>query len=536
MPQDPYALLGTTPEASEREVRRAYRARLFELEEAHASQADFPAKKAELDEALEHVLKSAKPNAAVDSPKLTEADAARTPEATRKVATRFGIGVLVIAALFVAWQIAREKLVDPYGDTAIETTGWIAAIEETESGTQAVVLKPDGTKVASPADSRATNDSEVVWRPDGNRVFVVGSRGGSSFDVYRWNPVDGKFESRTVGSMSKTALYYGPLGWPNLVQSGLLVSGGSVYDYDQRTREMRQVLPPLFKERTRGDSSEGEGSIGQIEAMYKELGTNFVRAYWGKDRKWIWAVMGSENGQTLVYQPLEAPETPEGAPKGLPRPSKVLEAEQIELTVDVDGQAFVVTVGPTTLDLDATAGYMEEYQKLLTERTQSAGLERIGSESERAAMVASIEESVRRALTKQEKAAREAKVYYVLGNGGPRAGIQPIAGLASNSTVFSHPVASPNDDRIAVIAKTLNPETKKLEPGLVILSRSGNPVGVTQGEVADPSWSPDGNRLVFTMKGSGGKRGVFVADLAGRSLNQVGKDGNYSKPRFSPQA
>jgi len=536
MPQDPHALLGTTPDATERDVRRAYRARLFELEESAAGQADFPSKKADLDAALAQALEHAKPNAAAEAPKLTEADAKRTPEATRKIATRFGIGLLVIAALFVAWQVARDKLVDPYGDSPVETSGWIAAIEDTGTGGRAVVFKADGTKISAPMDRAATSDSEVVWRPDGNRIFVVGSRGESSFDIYRWNPADGKFESRTLGSMSKTALHYGPAGWPELTASGLVVSGGQVYDYDQRTREMHQVLPPEFKERrTEGSATEGEGTLGQMEAMYKEIGTSFVQAIWGKERKWIWCVMTSEAGQVLVYQPMEAPKSEDGTDPGLPRPFKVLEADRIELTVDADGQAFVTTAGQTTLDLDVTLGYMEKYQEALTKRTESAGLERVGSESERTAMLASIEELVRKELISLERAARGAHVYLVFGDGGPRAGIQPIAGLASASTTFSQPAASPGDDRVAVVVRSKNPTTGKMEPGLVVLSRSGNPVGVTQGEVANPSWSPDGKRLTFTMKDASGKRGLFVADLEGKRLTQIGKDGNYSHPRFSPQ-
>ncbi|MGE3126978.1 MAG: hypothetical protein AB7F50_08915 [Fimbriimonadaceae bacterium] len=536
MSQDPYALLGTTPEASEREVRRAYRAKAYELEESASGQADYPARKEELEAAFEHVLKHARPNVAVDAPQLTEADSKKLPEATRKIATRFGIGVLVIAGLFVAWQVARNKLVDPYGDSPLETAGWIAAIEEDDTGSRAVVFQADGTKVPSPADSGESNDSEVVWRPDGHRVFVVGSRGKSSFDIYRWNPKDGKFESRTFGSMSKTALYYGPAGWPDLVASGLLVSGGQVYDYDQRTREMRQVLPPQFKERrTEGSAAEGEGSVGQMEAMYKEIGTSFIRAIWGKDRKWIWCVMASEAGQVLVYQPLEAPKAEDGTSSGIPRPFKVLEAERVELTVDADGQAFVTTAGQTTLDLDVTTGYMEKYQETLTKRIQTAGLERIGSESEKAAMMATIEDSVRKELLADERTARETKVYLVFGDGGPRAGIQPIAGLTDPSNRFSQPAASPVDDRIAVVVHTMNPQTKKMEPGLVVLARSGPPVGVTQGEVSDPSWSPDGKKLTFIMRDPSGKRGVFVADLVGQRLEQVGKGGNYSKPKFSPQ-
>lgn len=535
MAQEHYDRLGIQPGATEREVRRAYRALLFELEEQGMQTAEYPEKRRQLDEAFEFCLERAQPNVGAE-PGGPTLEPGGTSKGTQRIALRLGIGLIAIAALFVGWQALRERLVDPYGDSPADTKGWVAAIEETPQGTRAVAFKPDGTKVEMSRPAGGATDTEVVWRPDGDRLFVISSREGASFDVFRWNPVDGRVERRSVGSRAKSALYFGPAGWPGLENSGLVVSGGSVFAYNQREQSLEQVLPPQFKERrTVGGSADAQGTVGQMEALYKEIGTSFVRAYWGRDRKWVWAVMGTETGQALVYQPLVPPKLEDGTDGPFPSPSRLVAADRIELTVDKDGQAFVVAHGEVELDLMRTAGYSEKYQAELAKRTAAAGLEAIASESERTAIIATIEDGVEAALQSEEKQATDARAYFVVADGGPAGSIQPLYGLAGPGRTFEQPAASPSDDRVLIVAVLEKGPDGKPARSLVIISRSSEPVGVTVGDVSDPAWSADGQSIVFINRDQEGKKGVFVANLAGKEMKQVGKGGDYSRPAISPK-
>jgi hypothetical protein len=339
-----------------------------------------------------------------------------------------------------------------------------------------------------------------------------------------------------VGSRAKSALYFGPAGWPDLENSGLVVSGGSVFSYNQRLQSLEQVLPPLFKERrTEGGGSDGTGTVGQMEALYKEIGTSFVRAYWGRDRKWVWAVMGTETGQALVYQPLVPPKNEDGTEGPFPSPSRLVAADRVELTVDKDGQAFVVAHGEVQLDLMRTGGYAEKYQAELAKRVAAAGLEAIASESERAAILATVEDGVEASLRPEEKRANDARAYYVVADGGPAGSIQPLYGLAGPGRSFTQPVASPNDDRILIVAVMDKAPEGQPSRSLVILSRSSEPVGVTIGDVSDPAWSADGKSIAFINRDAEGRKGVFVADLEKNDLRQVGKGGDYARPAISPK-
>jgi hypothetical protein len=536
MAQEHYELLGVQAGATERDVRRAYRAKLFDLEDNARQEVDYLERKQRLEEAFEFCLERARPSDGGAEPALAEQPAGASPAITKKLALRLGLGALAIAALFVGWQFVQQRLVDPYGDSEIDTAGWVAALRDGPQGMEAVVIKPDGTVVAAPRGPRGAQDAAVVWRPDGNRVFILSTREGSSLDIYRWNPVDGRIEKRAVGSRAKTELHFGPEGWPGLVNSGLVVSGGSVFEYNQRTQALSQILPPQLKERKAvGGDESGEGLVSQMESLYREIGTSFLQARWGKDRKWVWAVMASDAGQALVYQPLEAPIQPDGTPGPFPRPVRLATADRIEFTVDKEGQAFFVTHGRTTLNLERTAGYAEDYAKELDAQVKKAGLEVLASESERAAILATLVESVRAKLKELEKAATGAQIYAALADGGPLPTLQPLLGLAGEGRSFSQPAASPVDDRVAIVARMPDPQTKEPSGGIVLISRSAPPVALAEGIVSDISWSKDGKKIVFARLGKDGKRTLFLADLAAQDLRPLTRDGDFAAPSISPQ-
>jgi hypothetical protein len=188
-PMRPHEVLGIAKGASERDVRRAYRAILFDLEDTAQTDPEYPEKKRRLEEAFQACLAQAQPGEVL-VPQTSDAPA-KEPLSHKKLATRFAFGLLAIAALIFGFRWFQEFAVDPGGDSAVKTSGMIAAVEVLETGSRAVVFDADGKK--TPVPGSGAKDTEAVWRPDGNRLMIVGDRGaGPAADA------DGQIE---VGSL-----------------------------------------------------------------------------------------------------------------------------------------------------------------------------------------------------------------------------------------------------------------------------------------------------------------------------------------------
>ena len=167
------------------------------------------------------------------------------------------IGIVVIVVfLIILWIVQTVKDVDLPAEA--DTVGYIAAIQQTANGSQAVLIKPDGTIVPSQGYHDGAHDRDPVWRPDGNRVFFTSDRDQGQVNLYRWNPGSGKVERRTATQGSYTSLLYSaadPKG------KGLVARGGNIVQFDPVTGDTTPVLPnpPKKADNNAQTSQEGEG-------------------------------------------------------------------------------------------------------------------------------------------------------------------------------------------------------------------------------------------------------------------------------------
>jgi WD40 repeat protein len=114
--------------------------------------------------------------------------------------------------------------------------------------------------------------------------------------------------------------------------------------------------------------------------------------------------------------------------------------------------------------------------------------------------------------------------------------IGDVRALVSGVATFGHaPFGMFSVSRNGVLAFRQGPVTNPSR--LTWFDRSGNVIG-TLGEVADysnPAFSPDGQRLAVSIRGSNGKRSIWVFDLARGTKTRLNfEPADESNPTWSP--
>ncbi len=125
-------------------------------------------------------------------------------------------------------------------------------------------------------------------------------------------------------------------------------------------------------------------------------------------------------------------------------------------------------------------------------------------------------------------------IRFDLTQGAKKMQAQPLW-LSPDNTESALEVAwSPDDSRIAFVLAERQPDGKLKRKGLYTLpSDGGVPTEIVAGEVYDPSWSPDGQYLVFAM-GKVGERQIYTVKIDGTELKQRTQTGDHTSPRWSP--
>lgn len=415
-----------------------------------------------------------------------------------QIARRLVFGLLALAALFFGWELLKEYFVDPGDKGHVETAGYIAAIENDGNGDRAVVFDTKGSKSNTPGLDDDVIESEIAWRPDGDRLFVMTNRQGQGFRPYRWNPTNDAFEPRMPGgTINMSAISYGPFQDSDANRNALIVAGGQVFLFDQRKAIRTQVLPPPTNDKNTATEDGESGSGAPITGVYATIGTAFTEARWGQARQIIWATMKREGGEVLIAQQLGLDE------KGVPYvPIPLMAGRELQMDVAPDGTLALSIQGFAWVDPDSPEipDQFRKDGKLLTPMKNGMAVIRWNT----------------------------AQTPQVL-----------MAFASPEDEALVDPSFSPDSSLIAACAGQIGPDHQF--KGVVLLLVPAEEGGVTkskpvyEGHSRMPSWSPLGNQLVFVGQDSRSRNVLMKVGADGSGITTVGEPGEYKWPKFSPQ-
>lgn len=414
----------------------------------------------------------------------------------KKLTQRLAIGLFGLAGLFLFYRWFQTLGDDPDFGTA-DTAGMIAAIEQTSGGAQAVVFQKDGVKRPVPGYKPGTTDREIVWRPDGNRLFVISDREANAFHIYRWNLATEKVERRSTDRRSKSYLSFLADSTPQANQVGLMTVAGFVQEFLPSQGIMRQVLPP----QNRGGNDPTAGRQEQMSGVYGTIGQSFKMARWLPGRQIIVATMKREVGEVLIVQEMTLVTNSQTGQQDLPPPQIVLAANRIEFDTGATGDVVFTFNGFRFFD---PANVPKEF-------------------------------------IKNGKAVAPYRNGIVSFNpaAGARGGLTFILISQRDEVAIDRARISPDGSTVAAIVGRGDSEGKVMPERIVIMpaTQGGASQGVTiaTGRVRDVSWRPSGDSLAFTRPDASGKRTIYTVAKDGSGEKAISQGGDFSFPLWSPQ-
>lgn len=418
------------------------------------------------------------------------------PKILQKRSTRTLIYVLVIGAAFggVRWYVDNQN--DPANVGNANTIDMVAAVEQLDNGQKLVAFDATGKKIETGGYEDGAIDRDLAWQPDGNRLFFVSNRGGKAFQVYRWKPGAGNEpEARSLGSSGKSDPTFPTADVPDANTSVLIVSSGYVLELDPKdVMKSHQVLPPSVGEiPTEDNGAEGGGQTGQFSMIYQALGESFRTARWCAGKSAVAAVMRREQGgETLIVQPL-----PENGQ--VPRPISLMVADHIDFDVNpTDGSIVFAAQG---IHLPES-----ELRKIKEAKVPV-------------------------------RVTRHAVGLYKPGDKAPKV----VLTSADDKVSFSGPTVSPQGDRFLLMLGEFDKTAGSVRASRLVTYPFSTDIAeagsvLVEGEVAQPSWSPSGERIALVKRTPGGKRAIFTMKNDGtEEKNLSGEAGDFAEPHFSPQ-
>lgn len=400
------------------------------------------------------------------------------------------VGIAVIAVLFTGYRAFNEFSADPdLGD--FNSVGAIAAIETSREGSRAVIFTADGKRIDPPAPSKTdAQDVEVTWTADGQRLFLSSNRESSSFTVHRWNPASQKLEARGLVGRSQGAPYFATGEGRG---DALLVSGGYVLEYNQRTRTTRQLLPPVLKDAVQSD--DGSGRSSPLDTIYQRFGTSFRFARWSDDRQSIWAIMRGDEGEAALWNRLGTDEQGNLLP-----PAPIIRGRHLEMAT-VPGDKVVVLVR-----------FLEFPPDEIPEQFIKNG---------------KVELPWRHGLL----------LVQITPEGRLQTGMIGTF-PADMKEAFGDLAVSPDGSRLAVVVGEVRDDRSFQPRGLVVMPVAEGGVQqatpLAEGQIGRPAWSPDGRNVAF-VKREGEFNNIYRIDVETGAESKVSTDGQFNFPVFSPQ-
>jgi hypothetical protein len=397
--------------------------------------------------------------------------------------------VFVVSLGAVGWLFVW--LVGKKGDIQLgsDTSGMIAAMLLSEDGSQAVTIDSKGAVTKSAGYTEGRTDRDLVWGPDGNRLFFISDRKEDSFHIFRWDPQrNAEPEQRSIDKAGRSNLVFEEKPSSDAELSGLVTVRGTVQEFFPVNGKSSQILPPS---KQRVEAEEGGGAGNTFELLYNRFGKSFRVARWLKSKRFIAAVMRrEEKGEALIIQDFE----PDKDGKIKP-PMQFFNAEKIEIDVDPATQNIVANVLEVTPP-DGPDG-------------------------------------------KPLKAGFVHGVFIIDPTMTSTEAVAPILLSPDIKQCVTEIKCSPDGSTLLFTPAIYSGDGNGLSAGLAScplkLKGAGSGRQFLQGAISSPSYSPDGTKITY-IKREGLNRAVFIADSNGSNArNLTGTSGNYSRPLFSPQ-
>ena len=382
------------------------------------------------------------------------------------------------------------------GDIQLDsnTASMIGAMNLQEQGSQAVVIDPQGKITGSSGYVAGKSDRDLAWDPRGNRLFFISDRKDESFHIYRWDPQRDKIDQKSVDKAGRSNLVFDAQdkGTGELV--GLVLVRGTVQQFTPKTAKSQQVMPPPKKV----DGGPENGSASTFDLVYKRYGVSFKSARWFGNRRYIAAVMRREDkGESLIIQDSEPDEKGEIKP-----PQLMLIAERFNLAVDPKTGNLVFSVTDVLPILDKDGKPTTDADGNPTKYPFSHAI-----------------------------------LELVVADG--KFTMQPIGASPNKELCFVNPVVSPDGSSLMfLVGKYAGEGNMAIQSlGSCPLTSGGiqSASPISQGNISDPSFSPDGRKIAY-VKQEGGHQAIFIASSDGSGAkNLTGSVGDFASPIFSPQ-
>jgi dipeptidyl aminopeptidase/acylaminoacyl peptidase len=401
------------------------------------------------------------------------------------------LAALIAGAVYLRTRPQGLAIVDI---PAVDSRGYIAALLEKDGATKLVAILPDGSVREAPGGGDFF-DSELTWKPDGRRVLFTSNRSkGGSIQVFEWIPDRNSDPVQlTPGGASRQNPWFAPDG-----KEFVYASGGDILATSYPLLHSRQIMPPSDSpdghETEGGDHVHAPGDehehdlVSTVWTQYSAAieGEAFRKAY--VDGSVLLGEYTFSRGQALIIQNMN----PSSAPEAVPQAPFGGDALDVSFH-GASGRAVVAIIGFKFVNLN------------------DVPRDQIGPDGR----------------------VKLPFVNALFALGLRDQSVIPIFLAPDDAQTIVSPSISPDGREVAFVIMEKVEGTKRATGLLVAPIAEGGVKDariIAQGEISSPSWSPDGQKLVFVRDGDILTVG---ADGLGESNWTKGK-GRYSTPLFSP--
>ena len=415
------------------------------------------------------------------------------PKISQKLILRTAILLFALALLFFGYRYFEEQHGD-FNRGSSNSAGVIAAIQIKDDGQEAVLIHPGGAITGTKTWKNGVTDRDITWQPDGRFLYFVSDRDGGTYHLLRLNPDEDTPDQMTTGSRGRSAPTFPADSTTDVANDLLMICGGTVQGFDAKRKITPQLLPPATANITQATEEGAGGSEAEFQALYGNLGTAFRYARYCKSNRYIAAIMEREGGEVLILQDLTQKDG-----KVVP-PISVAAGDHIDFDVNPkDGSVVFAVLNYKLVDPEHAPKDLVHNGQLMLPFKHAVGV----ADPDKRAFV--------------------------------------IVGASKDDRIcFASPAISPDGASVLVTAGSFDKSTQTIVPKILFsapIQNEGFQSGsrLISGEIYEPSWSPDGSKIVFAMRANG-KRDIYTAAKDGSSpTNLTAGKGDFLTPKFSGQ-